>query len=116
MKFVDAGPGPRQVTLTIDTDGSATEGVSGVSRGVASTRVHVGSATVSALAGQLHRADLPALKGTYGLPNPAGAWTTVTARGRTVTVYCCASGPDGLRTLIGSLEQIATAHDPPTRA
>jgi hypothetical protein len=116
MEFVDAGPGPRQVTLTLNTDGSATESVSGVPRGAASTRFHVGSATVSALAGQLHRADLPALKLTYGLPNPAGAWTSVTARGRTVTVYCCASGPDGLQTLIGSLEPIATAHQPPTRA
>jgi hypothetical protein len=111
VRFVQAGPGPKQTTLKIETDGLSTE-TTGVliPSTLPSRRFRLNDAMLVTLKTKLVAADFARLNARYGVPNPGGVFTVTTTGTRTATVYPPASGPAGLRILNLYLEQILTAH------
>jgi hypothetical protein len=111
VRFVQAGPGPKQTTLEIETNGSSTE-TTGVliPSTLPSRRFRLNDAMLVTLKSKLVAADFARLNARYGVPNPGGVFTVTTMGTRTATVYPPASGPAGLRVLNLYLEQILTAH------
>jgi hypothetical protein len=111
VRFVQAGPGPKQTTLKIETNGSSTE-TTGVliPSTLPSGRFRLNNAMLVTLKSKLVAADFARLDARYGVPNPGGVFTLTTTGTRTVTVYPPASGPAGLRALNLYREQILTVH------
>jgi hypothetical protein len=110
VRFVKAGPGPRQMVLEVNVRGSSTETSDLASSTHRSRHFRLGRLMLDTLDSRLHAADFPHLHARYGLPNPGGVFTATTTGTRTATVYPPASGPAGLRRLNLYLEQILNEH------
>jgi hypothetical protein len=111
VRFVDAGPGPRQTILEVDIGGSSTETSDLVPAPThPSRRFRLSRPMLENLESKVLAADFPHLDARYGLPNPGGVFTATTTGTRTAAVYAPASGPAGLRMLNLYLEQILTEH------
>jgi hypothetical protein len=111
VRFVEAGPGPRQTVLEVDVGGSSTETTDLVpSTHHRSRSFELDRPMLDTLESRVLAADFPQLDVRYGLPNPGGVFTVTTTGTRTTTVYPPASGPAGLRRLNLYLEQIVTKH------
>jgi hypothetical protein len=110
VRFVDAGPGPRQTVLEINADGSSTETSDLVPATHRTSHFRLGGLVLATLESRLLAADFPHLNAHYGLPNPGGVFTVTTTAARSATVYPPASGPAGLGRLNHYLELILNEH------
>ena len=110
VRFVQAGPGPRQTVLQIDVGGSSTVTRDLVPTLHRSRHFQLGRPMLETLESRLLAADLSQLNARYGSPNPGGVFTVTTTGRRTSTVYAPASGPTGLDRLNLYLEQILGSH------
>jgi hypothetical protein len=105
----NAGPGPQSVTLVIRSNGVAVLTRERQGRSVSRTFA-IEMAEIQQIETRLASARLANAEGSYGLPNPGGVFSIVTAEGRSVTVYASAIAPPALRQLIATLEQFVTTH------
>jgi hypothetical protein len=110
VRFVDAGPGPRQTVLEINADGASTETSDLVPPTHRTRHFRLGRVMLSTLESRLLAADFPHLDARYGFPNPGGVFTVTTTAARSATVYPPASGPAGLNRLNSYLKLIRTEH------
>lgn len=110
VRFVEAGPGPRQTVLEVDVGGSSTETSYLVPSTHHSRSFRLARPMLDTLESRVLAADFAHLDARYGLPNPGGVFTVTTTGTRTASVYPPASGPAGLRRLNLYLVQILNEH------
>jgi hypothetical protein len=110
VRFVEAGPGPRQTILEVNVGGASTETSDLVPSTHRSRHFQLGKLMLTTLESTLHAADFPHLNARYGLPNPGGVFTITTTGAKSATVYPPASGPAGLAQLNDYLKRILTEH------